>query len=137
MRLRSVSMRKWTLWGALPLAIVNPFHAAITALGMTLWMLLGLMLPDRHLSPYQRRIGPWREGARAFLALSVGVFVLTVMEAFAHGTGIYGSLLGNVFAFGIPFFAQFVTSFVQLNHISPRIAALYGCSLTGLFFLLL
>ena len=136
MRLHSISMKKWTLWGAVPLAVVNPFHTIWTVHGMILWMLLGLIMPERHPSPYQRKIGPLRESARAFLALSSGVFVLSIMEFFAYITGIYGSTLGNIYALSIPFIAQIGSATLLLNHVPPRQAVLYGCLLLCPIFLL-
>ena len=68
MTLNSVSMRRWMLWSAVPCGILYGMHFGLSCACYSLWLLTGFLFSTEQ-TPYTRKTGPLREGARAFLVL--------------------------------------------------------------------
>lgn len=79
---RAARARRWMLWAAPMMALFGlRWRAGGAALGLALWLGLGLLLPSSSVYPYPRKRGPAYH--RLFLGFSACVFLLGIIDAAA------------------------------------------------------
>ena len=126
MRLRSYSMRKWTLSGFIPAALFACIHPRFFYVLHTAWFLFGLIHRDPARVCYQRRIGPWREGARAFFAWIYGAALFAIFIAFGRCVAMFPALHYCLYWIGAAAFANALTAILQNNRLNPVHAFLFS-----------
>ena len=103
MRLQTVAMRKWMLISALPVSFSAFLHPIAPIFLASAWMVSGLCIPEQEQPMYQRRIGPLREGARAFFALSSSVCLFACFLMVGAVSGLFSSWQGMIWRLAAAF----------------------------------